>query len=252
VAILFFMRNLRLTLSYDGTDFHGWQTQPGLRTVQETFEDAVFALTKQRVRANASGRTDTGVHAVGQVVNFYAETNLAPDVLVRALNAHLPPDVVVRDAADVPQAFDANRDAKRKLYRYVIHDGEVPNLFMRRFCWHTKRRLDAAAMARAAEPLRGRHDFHSFETDWPNRMSSVRTITHLAVNRFGDWIWIDVEADGFLYNMVRAIAGTLMNVGRGFWPESQVAAILNAEDRAEAGPTAPAQGLFLMRVSYEG
>jgi tRNA pseudouridine38-40 synthase len=106
-------------------------------------------------------------------------------------------------------------------------------------------------MQRAAEPLRGRHDFHSFETDWPNRMSSVRTISHLALNRFGDWLWLDVEADGFLYNMVRAIAGTLINVGRGHWPEQQVADILQAEDRRQAGPTAPAQGLFLMRVTYE-
>ena len=105
-------------------------------------------------------------------------------------------------------------------------------------------------MSRAAEPLRGRHDFHSFETDWPNRMSSVRTITHLAVNRMGDYIWIDVEADGFLYNMVRAFAGTLINVGRGYWPVERVAKILHAEDRRQAGPTAPAQGLFLVRVTY--
>jgi tRNA pseudouridine38-40 synthase len=246
------MRNIKLTLSYDGTDFHGWQTQPGFRTVQETLEAALRQLTgAEKVRVNASGRTDTGVHAVGQVVNFYTNTHLAPDVLVRAVNAHLPPDVVVREAADVPESFDANRDARRKLYRYVIHDGPVPDLFMRRYCCHVKRRLDAAAMARAAEVLRGRHDFHSFETDWPNRMSSVRTITHLALNRMGDWLWLDVEADGFLYNMVRAIAGTLLNVGRGYWPESQVAAILDAEDRTQAGPTAPASGLFLMRVTYE-
>jgi tRNA pseudouridine38-40 synthase len=245
------MRNIRLILGYDGTDFHGWQTQPGFRTVQETLETALAQLTGERVHANASGRTDTGVHAVGQVANFYSNTQLAAEVLVRAVNAHLPPDVVVREAADVPQSFDANRDAKRKLYRYVIHDAPVPDLFLRRYCCHVKRRLDAAAMARAAEPLLGRHDFHSFETDWPNRLSSVRTVTHLAVNRMGDWIWIDVEADGFLYNMVRAIAGTLINVGRGFWPEGQVAAILNAEDRTQAGPTAPAQGLFLMRVAYE-
>jgi tRNA pseudouridine38-40 synthase len=244
------MRNLKLIVSYDGTDFNGWQTQPGYRTVQETLETAIAALTGERARANASGRTDTGVHAVGQVVNFYSNTAHPPEVLVRALNAHLPPDVVVREAEDVPQAFDANRDAKRKLYRYVIHDGPVPDLFLRRYCHHTKHRLDAAAMRRAAEPLRGRHDFHSFETDWPNRMSSVRTITHLAVNRMGDWIWLDVEADGFLYNMVRAIAGTLINVGRGHWPETRVAEILRAEDRAQAGPTAPAQGLFLMRVTY--
>jgi tRNA pseudouridine38-40 synthase len=246
------MRNIKLTVSYDGTDFSGWQTQPGYRTVQETLEGAVAKLTgEERVRVNASGRTDAGVHAVGQVVNFYTSTPYPAEVLVRAINAHLPADVVVKDAAEVPEAFDANRDAKRKLYRYVIHDGPVPDPFQRRYAMQSRRKLDAAAMRRAAAPLKGRHDFHSFETDWPNRVSSVRTITHLAVNRFGDWIWLDVEADGFLYNMVRAIAGTLINVGRGYWPEEQVAKILNAEDRAQAGPTAPAQGLFLMRVTYE-
>jgi tRNA pseudouridine38-40 synthase len=245
------MRNFRLTLSYDGTDFHGWQTQPGLRTVQQAVEEALADLTReQRVRVNASGRTDTGVHAVGQVVNFRSETRLAPDVLQRALNARLPQDVVAREAAVVPDDFDANRHAVRKLYRYIIHDGPVPDLFMRRYCHHTRFRLDAAAMARAAASLRGPHDFRCFETEWPNRASSARTITHLAVNRFGDWIWLDVEADGFLYNMVRAIAGTLVNVGRGYWPEEQVAQIVGAGDRTQAGPTAPALGLFLMRVTY--
>jgi tRNA pseudouridine38-40 synthase len=246
------MRNIKLTLSYDGTDFSGWQTQAGRRTVQETLEAAIASLTgEERVRVNASGRTDAGVHAVGQVANFYSTTRLAADVLVRAINAHLPPDLVVRDAADVPQAFDANRDARRKLYRYVIHDGPVPDTFLRRYSCQSRHPLDATAMRRAAEPLRGRHDFRSFETDWPNRMSSVRTITHLGVSRLGEWIWLDVEADGFLYNMVRSIAGTLMNVGRGYWPEEHVAEILRAEDRTQAGPTAPAQGLFLMRVTYE-
>jgi tRNA pseudouridine38-40 synthase len=245
------VRNIKLTLQYDGTDFFGWQTQPGFRTVQETLEAALGKLIGERIRVNASGRTDTGVHALGQVVNFYSKTRHKPEVLIRAVNAHLPPDIVVAKAADVPQAFDANRDARRKLYRYVIHDGPVPNLFLRRYCCSSRHRLDEAAMRRAAEPLRGRHDFHSFETDWPNRMSSIRTITHLAVQRLGDWIWIDVEADGFLYNMVRAMAGTLMNVGRGYWPAERVAEILTAEDRRLAGPTAPAQGLFLMRVTYD-
>jgi tRNA pseudouridine38-40 synthase len=246
------MRNLKLTLSYDGTDFNGWQTQPGFRTVQETLETAIAALTgESRVRVNASGRTDARVHAVGQVVNVYTATEHPCDVFVRAVNAHLPDDVVVREAVDVPQAFDANRDARRKLYRYVMHDADVPDPFLRRYCYHTRHRLDVTAMQRAAEPLRGRHDFHSFETDWPNRMSSVRTVSHLAINRFGDWLWLDVEADGFLYNMVRAIAGTLINVGRGYWPEARVAEILRAEDRRQAGPTAAAQGLFLMRVTYE-
>jgi tRNA pseudouridine38-40 synthase len=245
------MRNIKLTVRYDGTEFNGWQTQPGFRTVQETLEKAVAALTGEDIRVNASGRTDAGVHAVGQVVNFYTNSQHTPEVLVRAINAHLPPDVVVADVEDKPQSFDANRDALRKMYRYVIHDGEVPDPFLRKYAHHTRHKLDVAAMRRAAEPLKGRHDFHSFETDWPNRMSSVRTISHLAVNRVGDWIWLDVEADGFLYNMVRAIAGTLINVGRGYWPESQVAAILQAEDRKEAGPTAPAHGLFLIRVTYE-
>jgi tRNA pseudouridine38-40 synthase len=246
------MRNIKLTLSYDGTEFNGWQTQPGLRTVQETLEAAIAAVTgEERVRVIASGRTDAGVHALGQVVNFRTVCGLAPDVLLRAVNAHLPPEVVVREAADVPASFDANRDARRKLYRYVIHDGAVHDPFLRRYYCQSRCRLDADAMRRAAEPLCGQHDFRSFETEWPNRRSSVRTITHLTVSRFGDWIWLDVEADGFLYNMVRAIAGTLMNVGRGYWPESRVAEVLRAEDRTLAGPTAPAEGLFLVRVSYE-
>ncbi len=245
------MRNIKLTLSYDGADFSGWQTQPGKRTVQETLETAIARITGEaKPRVNASGRTDSGVHAVGQVVNFFTGTTLAADALMRALNAHLPHDLVVHDAADRPPSFDANRDAIRKLYRYIIHDGPTPNPFLRKYCCWTKRRLDAVAMARAAESLVGRHDFHSFETEWPNRSSSIRTITHLSVNRFGDHVWIDVEADGFLYNMVRAIAGTLMNVGRGYWPVDEVARILAAEDRTRAGPTAPAQGLFLMRVIY--
>jgi tRNA pseudouridine38-40 synthase len=244
------MKNLKFTLSYDGTDFNGWQTQPGYRTVQDVLEQAIAAVTGARPHANASGRTDAGVHAVGQVVNFYADTRLTPETLARAVNAHLPDDVAIRDAAEVSQSFDANKDAVRKLYRYVIHDSPVPDPFLRRYAAPSKHRLDAEAMAQASRVLIGRHDFHSFETDWPNRMSSVRTINHLTVNRAGDYIWIDVEADGFLYNMVRAIAGTLMNVGRGFWPESKVAEILTAEDRTEAGPTAPACGLFLMWVTY--
>jgi tRNA pseudouridine38-40 synthase len=246
------MRNIKLTLAYDGTDFNGWQTQPGYRTIQETLEEAIASLTsEERIRVNASGRTDAGVHAAGQVANFYSNTSLSPDVLVRAINAHLPHDISVFTAEDKPEAFDANRDARRKLYRYLIHDGPVVNPFLRRYCCQSRHVLDVEAMRRAAAPLAGRHDFHSFETDWPNRMSSVRTVTHLAINRFGDWIWLDVEADGFLYNMVRAIVGTLMNVGRGYWPETQVAAILQALDRVQAGPTAPAQGLFLMRVCYD-
>jgi tRNA pseudouridine38-40 synthase len=244
------MRNIKLTLSYDGTDFNGWQTQPGYRTVQEVLETAIASVTGARPHCNASGRTDAGVHALGQVVNFYTETRLSSEVLVRAVNAHLPADVAARAVAEESQAFDANKDAHSKLYRYVITDSAVRNPFVYRYATASRHPLDAAAMARASRCLLGRHDFHSFETEWPNRMTSIRTVSHLSVNRAGEYIWIDVEADGFLYNMVRAIAGTLMNVGRGYWPEEKVAEILNAEDRRLAGPTAPPQGLFLMRVTY--
>jgi len=244
------MRNIKLTLSYDGTDFNGWQTQPGYRTIQEVLETAIASVTVARPHCNASGRTDAGVHALGQVVNFYTETRLSSEVLLRAINAHLPADVAVREVAEESQAFDANKDARLKLYRYVITDSAVRNPFVYRYATASRHLLDAAAMARASRCLLGRHDFHSFETEWPNRMTSIRTVSHLSVNRAGEYIWIDVEADGFLYNMVRAIAGTLMNVGRGYWPEEKVEGILNAEDRREAGPTAPPQGLFLMRVKY--
>jgi tRNA pseudouridine38-40 synthase len=218
--------------------------------VQETLEQAIGNLSGEAIRLNASGRTDAGVHALGQVANFSSTIGLTPPVLLRAINAHLPDDVAVIAAEEAPQEFDANRDAVRKLYRYVIHDGDVPSPFLRRFACHSRRKLDAAAMARSAVVLCGQHDFRCFETEWPNRASSVRTVTHLVVNRFGDYIWLDVEADGFLYNMVRAIAGTLTNVGRGYWPEPQVAEILAAGDRTLAGPTAPPQGLFLVRVTY--
>lgn len=244
------MRNIKLILSYDGTEFSGWQRQPDRRTVQQTLEEAIGRLTGVESTTNASGRTDAGVHAIGQVVHFYTESAHEPETFVKALNAMLPPDVRVYAAEDVRQAFHATLDAKAKLYRYVIDNAKVADPFQVRHAWHVFPKLDSAAMHRAAQSLKGRHDFHSFETNWPNRTSSVRTITHIAVNRVNDFVWVDVEADGFLYNMVRSITGTLVEVGKGKWPESKVATILAAEDRREAGPTAPPQGLFLVRVRY--
>ena len=150
----------------------------------------------------------------------------------------------------MPQAFHAPLDARGKLYRYVIDNGRIADPFQTRYRDHVYQPLAVAAMNRAAESLKGRHDFHSFETHWPNRTSSVRTIRHIAVNRINDFVWVDVEADGFLYNMVRSITGTLVLVGTGRWAESRVGEALRAEDRREAGPTAPPQGLFLVRVHY--
>ena len=244
------MRNIKLVLAYDGTDFSGWQRQPGRRTVQQELEEALGRLTGVEPATTASGRTDAGVHALGQVVHFYTASRHPPGTFIKALNAMLPRDVRVLEACEVPQAFHATVDARSKRYRYVIDNGPVADPFRLRYAHHVHPRLDAEAMDRAARHLAGRHDFHSFETHWPNRSSSVRTIFDIGVARAGDVVTFEVEADGFLYNMVRSIAGTLLYVGLGKWAESRVAAVLAAEDRAEAGPTAPPQGLFLVRVRY--
>ena len=245
------MRNIKLRIAYDGSEFHGWQRQPGLRTVQQVLEAALAPLTGWGRTTTASGRTDAGVHAVGQVVHFLTASRHPTHVFVKALNAVLPSDVRVLEAIDMPQAFHATLDAKAKLYRYVIDNAPIASPFHLKQSWHLFQKLDAEAMHRAAQALKGWHDFRSFETNWPNRTSSVRTITHIAVSRMMDFVWIDVEADGFLYNMVRSIAGTLSLVGLGKRPEPWVGEVLKAEDRRQAGPTAPPQGLFMIRVRYE-
>ena len=163
----------------------------------------------------------------------------------------LPRDVRVLEATEMKQSFHATLDARSKRYRYVIDNARIASPFQLRYSWHVNHRLDDAAMGGAAGSLLGRHDFRSFETDWPNRMSSVRTVLDLAVERRAETVTIEIEADGFLYNMVRSIAGTLVLVGAGKRPESWVAEVLAAENRAEAGPTAPPQGLFLVAVRYD-
>lgn len=244
------MRNLSLVLAYDGTDFHGWQHQPGLRTVQGTLETAITELTGARPNTNASGRTDAGVHARGQVVHFLTASRHDPSTFVKALNALMPPDVRVLSAHERPQAFHATLDAISKRYRYVLDNDPIASPFARRYSWHIRAPLDTDAMQRAGQALLGRHDFRSFETEWPNRTSSVRTIFDLKVARYGHEIRIEVEADGFLYNMVRAITGTLVLVGTGKRPEPWVGEVVRAEDRRQAGPNAPPQGLFLLHVTY--
>lgn len=262
------MRTFKLTLAYDGTAYAGWQVQPGRPTIQEALEAAVERVTSQRVRIVASGRTDAGVHALGQVAGFSADVSLPCEVLRKALNANLPPDIAVLDAAEVPAGFHPIRDAQRKRYRYQLYDGPVRDVFALRFAWHYPYgRLDVPAVQRAAEPLQGRHDFRSFESSGAPRKTSVRDVFHLDVRRgragerppcippgqnaeANDWITVEIEADGFLYNMVRAIVGTLAEVGRGAQPEQWPAEVLAACDRRRGGPTAPPQGLFLVNVGY--
>jgi len=248
------MRTIKLTLAYDGAAYAGWQVQPGRKTVQEVIEGAIEKITTERIRVIASGRTDAGVHALGQVVGFRTESHLPADVLQRALNAELPRDVAVLEATDAPDDFHPIRDAVRKHYRYVLRDGPVRDVFRRAYCWQYYSPLDEAAMARAARALVGTHDFSSFETSGAERKDSIRTVYDIRVERGrggeNDVITLEIEADGFLYNMVRAIVGTLVEVGRGAEDESWVAQVLAATDRRAAGPTAPPQGLFLVRVDY--
>jgi tRNA pseudouridine38-40 synthase len=248
------MATFRLTLAYDGTDFAGWQWQPAKRTIQDELELALDRITGDRPKCFASGRTDAGVHALGQVVSFSSQTRLEPDVLARALNAELPDDLLVFHVARAADRFHAQRDAVRKRYRYVIEDGRVRDLFSRRYLWHIYQRLDVEAMQAAATALVGTHDFASYETTGSSRLTTVRTIFDLTIERdareLTDRVIIEVEADGFLYNMVRNIVGTLVAVGRGKESTDWPANVLELRDRTKAGMTAPAQGLFLVGVNY--
>lgn len=249
------MRTLKLTLAYDGTAYAGWQWQQGQRTLQGELEAALARITGETIRVTASGRTDAGVHAFGQVVSFQTGSQLSAAVLQKALNAELPDDMAVLAAVDERDGFHAIRNAVRKRYRYVIYDGPVRDVFRRQYAWHYRRRLDVEAMQRAAQALAGTHDFRSFETTGSQRTSSVRTVFEISVARAGqgsrETVTVEIEADGFLYNMVRSIVGTLVEVGRGERPETWPAEALAARDRRAAGMTAPAQGLFLLHVEYE-
>jgi tRNA pseudouridine38-40 synthase len=249
------MRSIKLTLAYDGTDFAGWQVQPGRRTVQAVLEAALEKITGQPVRTLASGRTDAGVHALGQVVGLRTGTHLPADVIRRALNAELPRDVAAVEVAEAPVNFHPIRDVVRKYYLYTIHDGPVRDVFRRRYCWHwTLGRLDERAMAEGAQALVGTHDFASFQSSGAERATTVRTVFACSVAREegspADRVRIDIAADGFLYNMVRAIVGSLAEVGRGARAPAWIGEVLGAADRGAAGPTAPPEGLFLMSVDY--
>jgi len=249
------MRTFKLTLAYDGTAYAGWQVQSGRKTVQEVLETTLAKITGEQIRVIGSGRTDAGVHALGQVASFRTESRLSADVFQRALNAELPDDIAVLEAVEAAEDFHALRDAIRKRYRYILHAGPVPDIFQRRYCWHYYGRLDVEAMRRAAQSLRGTHDFSSFETSGAERRTSVRTIYDLSLRTdespARQIITFEVEANGFLYNMVRAIVGSLVEVGRGAREETWIAEGLAATDRRQAGPTAPAQGLFLLSVHYD-
>lgn len=244
-----------LTIAYDGTNFGGWQLQPNQRTVQGELQQAFRIITHEDIHCVASGRTDAGVHALGQVVSFVSQTNIPPDVLKKAINSQLPDDMHVFSIRREQEGFHAIRDAVRKRYRYVIQDGHTPDIFSHRYSWWIYHPLDEKAMHRAAQSLVGYHDFVSYQTTGSSRITTERTVHEVLVERQPSErltkIVVEVEADGFLYNMVRNIVGTLIPVGRGKRGEDFPAQVLAAKDRRKAGVTAPPQGLFLMSVEYD-
>jgi tRNA pseudouridine38-40 synthase len=269
-------RTLKMTIAYDGTNYCGWQVQPNGVALQAVVEQALSEFTKETIKVTASGRTDAGVHAVGQVVSFSTRSTAPCSGFLHGLGCHLTEDIVVRDVQEVCPGFNARYDAKEKWYRYVIHNSPLRIPFLRNAVLWQRTRLDHVAMNAAVQCLIGTHDFRCFETQWPNRSSSIRTVVDARVQRMHGWdVWqattesalntmagirlseqeppficFDIRADGFLYNMVRSIAGTLIHVGRGRWTSSDMQRILSAGDRTHAGETAPPQGLYLMQVCY--
>ena len=248
------MRTLKIVLAYDGTNYCGWQYQPDVATVQGTLETAIQSATGRAVRVTASGRTDSGVHALRQVASLQIDTTLSDETLYRALSAKLPEDIRILSVSTVDDSFHSIRDAVSKRYRYLIQDGGQEDVFYRRFQWFLPKPLDDQAMKTAAEFVRGKHDFASFESVGSPRQSSVRTVLDISVERqkreISEAICIEIAADGFLYNMVRNIVGSLVKIGQGRAEIELIPQLLEERDRKNAGMTAPACGLTLVNVEY--
>ena len=242
-------RNIKLIIHYDGTNYHGWASQPKTATVQGMIEEAIEKLTGQPVKVNGSSRTDAGVHALGQVANFWIDSPVPTENFLKAFNNLLPVDITIATADEVPDNFDAISDTVNKRYDYLISTHPIRSVLVRNQ-WHRPGPLDIEKMNATAKRLIGTHDFKSFASAADQRESSVRTITQCQVSQDGDIIKITVAADGFLYNMVRNIVGTLVEVGRGRWQPEYIEDILAAKDRNAAGPIAPAGGLCLMEIFY--
>jgi len=251
------VRTIRVCLSYDGSEHHGWQVQPGRRTIQGDLADAVESVTGERVVVHGSGRTDAGVHALGQVAHLHLRASQLPAAnLARALNARLPPQIRVLEAAEAEAGFHARHSARRKLYRYRIFRGAVCPPFLWRYVYHHPYPLDEDAMALAAPGFVGTHDFRSFAATAAagaqGREDTVRTVLCSRVGRDGAELVVEVEGQGFLHHMVRNLVGFLLEVGRGARSGAEIAAVLQARARQAAARTAPPQGLYLVRVEYEG
>ena len=245
-------KRILLTVAYDGSDYFGWQAQknPEQPTVQEALQAACEALFGQPVECTGASRTDRGVHALGQRGTIWVDTSIPAEKIPFALNTYLPESIAVTAAEAVPEGFHPRYDVKDKLYRFRIYNAPHRNPLLRKYAEWVCRPLDAGAMHRAAQALVGRHDFAAFRAMGSAAKTTVRTIFEISVERREDEVQIFVRGDGFLYNMVRIIAGTLIAVGQGKMPEDEVARILASKDRTRAGKTAGPEGLTLMEIRY--
>jgi len=244
------MRNIKITIEYDGTSYHGWQMQENAKTVQGEIMKAIKKITGEEVNIIGAGRTDAGVHALGQVANFKTETKIPIDRIHRALNSVLPKDIVVKKAEEVDLSFHARYCAKEKEYVYAIYNSTVPSALWRNFTYHYSFPLDIEKMRKASKHFLGIHDFRAFMSTGSSIKDTVRSIKKLEIVKKREFVFIFISADGFLYNMVRIIAGTLLDVGIGKKAPEDIPKIIESGDRSLAGLTLPAHGLCLKKVYY--
>ena len=245
------VENFRIVVEYDGTAYHGWQRQQKDRTIQGEIEKVLMTMTEKSISLAGSGRTDAGVHAIGQTASFKSDAGLSPDIYLKGLNSLLPDDILIKVCESIDPAFHARYDVRSKLYQYRILNRDKPSILERHYVWHIRKPLDVSAMQKAATLFVGKHDFKAFEGAGSPRTSTVRHVIRAGIRRTRDnQIFFDIEADGFLRYMVRNIVGTLVDVGKGRTPIENVEGILLSRDRGQAGATAPAKGLFLMQVNY--
>lgn len=245
------MRNIKITVEYDGTNYRGWQRQKNTsETVQEKLEEALTIINKKPVELQGASRTDAGVHALGQVANFFIDVSIPVERIPAALNRLLPEDIRCVKAESVPADFHARHDALGKKYLYRIYNQEIPSVFIRNYVYYFKKKLDPVIMQEAARCLEGTHDFSSFRAAECSARTTVRTIHSIEVIDKSPEIWVEVKGDGFLYNMVRIIIGTLIEASLGKIKIEELPEIIAAKDRRLAGFTAPARGLTLVEVYY--
>jgi len=245
------VRNIKLLIEYDGTNYQGWQVQPKGPTIQGILEEKIGLLTGQPVQLFGSGRTDSGVHALGQVAHFKTQSQMDIHTIQRALNSLLPHDIVIQKAEEVDEGFHARKHSKSKIYEYRILNRNLRSAFHRGYVWHIPQKLNLTEMKKATQSLIGEHDFSAFRTVGSPTRTTVRRVIRAEWKRGRDGlIRFEIEANGFLKQMVRSIIGTLVEIGKGRMEAAEIREILNSRDRKEAGPTAPAQGLFLKEVKY--